>query len=409
MDLEIFRNAVKSEGWIIKRKDGFFYFKRRDTSKAYNQGVTYSCKTRDAQEAIKTIQKWIVKGFPETRKEKKNAILFIDYLYSFWADDSSYVSGAAMEGRHITKSYTRQCRNYIRLYAEDYFKNTKLEDVNESNLNGFFDHVMTLRSKKTRNKYSASVLGNLKTVVLVPLRIGRQKGIIKHIIDFSIVFPHLSHRPQTDRGILTPEETTKLILQDWYSKKAYIAFCIAVNCGLRLGEIRGLRIGCIKDGFIIVNRSYNDIDGLKCPKNGHTRIVPCPDDLLRIIREYVETLPEDERGEDCFLLTHDMDASKPISKMHCRDSFYRELELLNIPRFRINALTGQTEKICFHSLRHQTATRWVESGIDLRLVASAMGHTVKMLEHYSDHLDGNDIKRLRQSLINCHALGIEKK
>ena len=76
-----------------------------------------------------------------------------------------------------------------------------------------------------------------------------------------------------------------------------------------------------------------------------------------------------------------------------------------IERTRIDRFTGERVEICFHSLRHQTATRWVKSGMDARLVAKAMGHSVRMLEHYSDHFDFEDMETLRRGLAETNALG----
>lgn len=409
MTLEVFREAVKNEGWVIQRKDGYFYFKRRDTSKAYNQGAVYSCHTKDAQQAIKTIQEWLVQGFPETKREKKASVLLNDYLANFWSFEGDYFKGAEYEGRHITKKYILTNWTLTRLYILDYFKGVRLASVNEKTLNDFFYWLMGQKTVKTKEKISNALLARIKSALLFPLKVGRQRGLIRQAIDFSIVLSRISCKPKRNREILTPEETEKLILHKWENQKAYIAFCIAVNCGLRVGEIRALRIGCIKDGFLIVCRSYNDVDGLKSTKNGLNRIVPCPDDLLAMIKGYIAGLPDDERGEDCYLLTNDYNAREPLPQNFCLKNFDRALRDCGIKKQRINKLTGEKEYICFHSLRHQTATRWVESGLDLRLIAGALGHTVQMLQHYSNHMDKGAFYELRKGLVNSHLLGIEKK
>ena len=113
MTLEVFKDAVKNEGWVIQRKDSYFYFKRRDTSRAYNQGAVYSCHTKEAQQAITVIQEWLLTGFPETKKEKKTVILFNDYLADFWSLEGDYFKSAEYEGRRITKKsiFRSRCRS----------------------------------------------------------------------------------------------------------------------------------------------------------------------------------------------------------------------------------------------------------------------------------------------------------
>lgn len=408
MTFEMFREAVRKDGWVIVRKDGYIYFKRRDTSRADNQGSLYSCHTKDTEKAMETIKQWIVGGFPKTRAEKKVDMLFSDFLYSVWNLESDYFRNAELEGRHMTKSYIEQSRRFVRVYVEDFFKGIRVSKVNENLLNKYFDWLYACKSKHTGRPLARSSIARIKECLLTALKWGRRKGIVEQPIDFLIVCPNISRKPVMARGILTPEETARLILHKWDSKKAYIAFCIAVNCGLRVGEIRALKMSSVGRGYLIVTNSFNDVDGLKSTKNGKSRIVPCPDDVLNLIAEYVSELPENERQSDCYLLSNDIYENQPLEKGYCIKRFYRAMRQCGIERVRTNPLTGQKEYICFHSLRHQTATRWVESGLDIRLIAQAMGHTLEMLEHYSDHFNINDTEKLRSGLLTSGALGVSE-
>ena len=405
MDLEVFKDAVKGEGWVIRRKGGYICFKRRDVTKPNNQGAVYSCHTKDEQEAIKIIKQWLVSGFPQTAEERKNDVTFAEYLLSFWREDSLYFKNAVYEGRHVTKQYIARNLLYAEKYVVEYFKDIRLSEINEKILNDYFDWLIERGCLRTNKPLARGSIVAIKSCILPPLKWGRRKGIIKQVIDFLMICPNISRKPIYKRGILSAEETLTLLNHKWHNIKAYIAFCIAVNCGLRVGEIRALKIGSFRKGFIIVSHSFNDFDGLKCTKTGNARVVPCPDIVLLLIAEYIQTLPEEERGSDCYILTYDKDASMPLQVNFCKDNFYAEMLRCGIKRSRINELTGEEETICFHSLRHQTATRWVESGLDLRLIASAMGHSVKMLEHYSDHLGIADMESLRNGLLETHTFG----
>ena len=409
MTIEAFREAVKNDGWLIIQKGGYIYFKRRDTTKANNQGTIYSCRTKNINEAMQIIKKLIAYGYPPSKDEKKADVLFLDYLRNFWTADSLYFKSAEYEGRHITKTYIEQNKRFIRIYAEPFFNGVKLSQINEKILNDFFDFLFSYVSPKTGRPLARSTIAMIKAIIIQPLKYGRQKGQIKQIIDFMIVCPNISRKATRNRGILTREETIILLSHKWDEKKAYIAFTIAVNCGLRVGEIRALKIGNIKNGFIIVSNSFNDYDGLKSTKTGKTRLTPCPDDVLQLIAEYIYNLPPEQRAPDRFLLTDDMDETKPLYKNYFIKKFYKAMAQCGIERERKNPLTGESEYICFHSLRHQTATRWVESGLDLRLIAQAMGHSVEMLEHYSDHFNKNDMATLRQGLTESDRLGASPK
>ncbi len=400
MTLEMFREAVKKDGWISIRKGGYIYFKRRDLSKFDNQGKVYSCHTKNIDVAMEIIKGWLIHGFPITGKEKEDDMLFNDYIYSFWNNESDYVLSAEREGRTITKKYIYNNRLCYKKYCECFFKNKRLSEINEIILNDFIRFLFSIKLK-TGGVLSTGTIECVKKIVLVAIKEGRKNGIIKQSIDFSVIGNNIKHVVKKPRGILTKEEVLTLINHEWTNKAAYLGFLIAVTCGLRLGEIRALKVGSIQNGFIIVSHSINDVDGLKCTKTGKSRLVPCPESLLRLIADYVE---EFERGKDGFLFSDILDETKPFSNYFFKYHFYRAMDECGIDRMRENIFTGKKEYICFHSLRHYVATRWVETGIDLRLIAAAMGHSVVMLQHYSNHLELNDMQKLKKQLTACGAL-----
>lgn len=402
MTLEAFKEAVKKDGWVIVRGNGYIYFKRRDPSRAYNQGDVISCGTKDPETAMEKIRGWLIHGFPAREKDDPETVGF---LYSFWNEESKYFKSAVYEGRHFTRAYINQNRQFIRVYVQPFFKSSKLSELSEKKLDDFITWLFSYR-KKLGGPLSGQTITRIKSGVFVALKWGRQEGIIRQPIDFSIVHPKIGRFGRVNRGILTQAETARLLSYEWPNKKIYVAFCIAVYCGLRIGEIRALRIGDIRNGFIVVSRSCNDTDGIKCPKNGKSRIVPCADSLLRILNEYINEIPEAERKEENLLLTYGDNI--PLERGSCLRGFYTAMKHCGIERERENPLTGEREKICFHSLRHQTATRWVESGIDLRLIASAMGHTVQILQHYSDHVKNADMESLRAELMEADKLDAVK-
>lgn len=404
MTLEMFKEAIKKDGWISIRSGGYIYFKRRDLSKFDNQGKVYSCHTKNIDVAMETIKGWLIHGFPLTGKEKENDIFFNDYVYSFWQDESDYVLSAEREGRSITKRYIYDSRLLYKRHCEQFFKNKKLSEINETILNDFIKFLFSSKTK-SGGLLSNGTIKRIKNIVLVAVRDGRKKGIIKQLIDFSVIESNIKHVAIKPRGILTKEEVLMLVNHEWSNKSAYLGFLIAVTCGLRIGEIRALKIGSIQNGFLIVSHSINSVDGFKCTKTGKSRLVPCPETLLKLIADYVETLPESERGLDKFLFLDIFSKNAmPFSNDFFKYSFYKSMKECGIERIRENPFTGKKEYICFHSLRHYVATKWVETGIDLRLIAAAMGHSVAMLQHYSNHLQLNDMQKLKSQLTACGAL-----
>jgi integrase len=77
-----------------------------------------------------------------------------------------------------------------------------------------------------------------------------------------------------ERGILTDEETTALCEQTWRDERLYIGNLVASTCGLRSGEVLGLKAEDIGlDRLFIRIRTVSG--RFKNPKNGEQRRFRC--------------------------------------------------------------------------------------------------------------------------------------
>jgi integrase len=64
-----------------------------------------------------------------------------------------------------------------------------------------------------------------------------------------------------EKGILTPVELKKLIALPVSDPFSRLAVLLAARCGMRRGEVRGLKLGDIKDGIITIQHNYVNADG----------------------------------------------------------------------------------------------------------------------------------------------------
>jgi integrase len=138
---------------------------------------------------------------------------------------------------------------------------------------------------------------------------------------------------------------------------------VALNTGMRLGEILGLRWKDVdfQRGIIFLHDT----------KNGEKREVPMNEN----VRSALTAIPKYKTSE--FVFCH-KDGSP------CRDirsSFFTAMKNSGIKDFR------------FHDLRHTFASHLVMSGVDLNTVRELLGHkTLQMTLRYS-HLSPNHKKR----------------
>mgnify|MGYP004612414529 CR=1 FL=1 len=333
-------------------------------------------------------------------------------MQSFWDLNSDYVKTALYEGRHITlmniKKNQSILKNHVRPYFKEFYQNLKVKNVTEDILNQFFKSRLICKCKNYDRVLSTGFLKKIKTCLVTPLKWAETNRFISNKLDFNIIFPKLTSIEVYHRGILSVDEQIRLLNYDWRCSKAYLAFFVAINTGLRLGEIRALRIGDVQNDFIKVKRAYNDYDKVKTTKTGVTRTVPSSRLVYKRVQQYIKTLPKEFQDEKCYIFSSSKNPMEPIDENFCTRNFYRAMDELGIKRIRYNYESDKMESICFHSLRHQTATRWVSSGVDQRLIAKALGHSTYILQQrYSNHFDEKMMSELALELEEKGALGID--
>ncbi|MDP4146347.1 MAG: tyrosine-type recombinase/integrase [Bacillota bacterium] len=184
---------------------------------------------------------------------------------------------------------------------------------------------------------------------------------------------------EVEKRALTEEEIEKLLMI-FKDRKYYLLIYIAVNTGMRLGEILGLTWKDIDFNrcIIKVNKQWKKLkDGkynfgeLKT-KNSH-RVIPISKSIADEIASHKNVIGMDNRVFDI------------VSK----DNF-------------IVALNTELKKngfdITIHELRHTYATKLVANGLDFKTVANILGHTVQQTIKTYSHVN-SDMFTKAQNLI----------
>lgn len=144
---------------------------------------------------------------------------------------------------------------------------------------------------------------------------------------------------------------------------------IAMETGMRIGEVSGLRWGDfdLRDQVVRVQRTVEriyrlDESGSKgtevkisSTKTLHSnREIPLSKDILRFVRPLLKIC------EPCnFVLSN---AAQPLEPRTYRNYFYKLCEEVGVPRVR------------FHGLRHTFATSLIASKCDIKTVSTILGH-----------------------------------
>ena len=222
-------------------------------------------------------------------------------------------------------------------------------------------------------------------------------SLLSEIYDFTtFVCPRQIERPNflsfvrnsKKCDVFYTEELNKLFLpENWETKDMYLFFLLTFNCGLRLGECRGLLVRQLffEEKVLLVD-GFCDRDGKRinhCKKgsenNKKMRIAPLSEKLIKELSEYIE---ENNKKPGDFLFSTE---GKAINAEHARRVFYKALKKSGIKR--------ENRKLVPHSLRFTYVTR-MRRLLDIESTRKIVGHaTPEMTEYYTrsnlqDLIDG---------------------
>lgn len=164
---------------------------------------------------------------------------------------------------------------------------------------------------------------------------------------------------------------------------ARAGFSLLYWTGMRIGELLAL---CLNDfdfekKTVSISKSFQSVEGREVitePKTKKSkRIVPLPDKLCAVVREYVNCLYDYEPDERLF----------PFTKSY----FHKEMAK--------GCAASGVEKIRLHDLRHSHAALLVEMGVPILLISERLGHedvetTLRTYGHLYPNKHDDTAKRL---------------
>lgn len=303
----------------------------------------------------------------------KPKIKLIEYLLNFWDyDNSEYIKRYLPHGKGLGRKHAAVITCGIKRHWQPYFgDDVCVDELDRKKLDDFFFYLYNTKGLKggTVNKMISA--GNRAFSYL--LSNGK--------IDSNPMDGIERFSPNAEkRGIPTESEVKALLGLEWKNEANKLAFKLGAFCGLRAGEISGLRV-CdldLDEDFIHIRHSWSDADGLKCPKNTDIRSLPAEHELLMELTAQARRNPN--FSDMSFVFFSSVKPEQPYCPDYYADGFYEALAEIGV---------GEEERkdrnIVFHSLRHFCATV-LSQRADIKTVQAIMGHrTEDMTKHYSDH------------------------
>jgi integrase len=160
----------------------------------------------------------------------------------------------------------------------------------------------------------------------------------------------------------------------------YVVYLLALNTGLRAGEVWGLQPqDIVYDGELLhIRRRWDLITrDFRPPKGKVSRFVPCNGEL----RSELTRLIADRKIPDTETIFQSQNGT-PI----CQDNFYDRI-------FKPDVVAGEVKDVRFHDLRHTATTLMIAEGLDIKTVQEICGHKDISTTMKYVHLLGDSIRK----------------
>ncbi|MCR5218592.1 site-specific integrase [Treponema sp.] len=320
----------------------------------------------------------------------------LQFVRDFWDwDKSPYVAEKLRQGHSIHMTHVKNMKLFIERYWSGFLTDKKLGEITRKDIES---QVLSLAMLEKAPHSKNQILRSL----LTPLKWAANHEIITKDITHGIVFFAGKYK---ERRILTPELAHALFSVKWSDERARLANLVAMLTGMRAGEIRALQLRDLGQNCIYIRHSWNDDEGLKCPKNGEERLVQFPfPDIMEDLKDlyYRNPYEPNVNGLEGFIFWSTL-ANQPIDQ----DIFVKHLRRMLV---KIGLSEESAKTYTFHAWRHFFTT-YMSTKVDTKLLQMQTGHKTKaMLEHYAAHQTPTDYSAIQQAQKEVFAtvFGIEQ-
>ena len=332
--------------FIRKNKDGTIAYRE----KYYVNGKAIVHSFRRKSDAVT----WKARMIGERQKQIATGVTYSPRLKFKEFAECWYEEKVKIRNKRRTQeSY----RHYLDHYLYPIFAKTPLLNISHHQVNAL---IARLRDKGLSNKTINGVVDSLKTILNVAVR--------WDYIPRSPLFGFQSLKINPKAFMYWSKTEIFQFLRANITNPLYPLFVVAVNTGMRKGELLGLcwdRINLVQNQ-IEITRSLNRYGLQESTKTYEKRVIP----INYEVKQVLTTLLKKQQSLKYVFATEN---GEPLSYNH-----------IGIDFVKAQKLSGIASIIRFHDLRHTFASQFVMGGGSVYTLQKLLGHTtVEMTMRYA--------------------------
>ncbi|MFW6016503.1 MAG: tyrosine-type recombinase/integrase [bacterium] len=347
------------EGTIIKRKDG-----------RWMGAVTIGTDPETGKPKRKFIygkqRKEVAKKMTDLKKKLYDGEYFepSNLKLEYWLD-------RWIEGRKKTIAYNTYVayQNIIKNHINPDLGQIKLKDLKAREIQELLNCKLEEgRADSENGGLSPRTVKYIYTTLHASLKQAVKERLINRNVCKAVEVPK---KQEEDKELETwTREETDIFLKEAGSSNFYILFYLALNTGMRQGELLGLKWSDIdfKKKLIKVIRQYGrNKEFKKLKTKAGKRVIPLTDDTIKKLEKHKIKQTEKKLALGEAFEDNDLICCNPIGQPVTNWQLYNEykniVEEAEIPYIR------------FHDLRHTFATLFIQAGGPIKVLQQILGHS----------------------------------